>query len=300
MFNFQECRIPINNRNNINYLRNWLFDYKDKIICDLLEFGFPLGYQGDDTLLKQFDKKKIWKLNNHKGARDYPEAMNNYLQKEKSNNAIIGPFKDNPFESGIKISPLNSLPKKDTAERRVIDDLSFPERNSVDDYIPNLLYPKVDDFIQVIKQTGRGCLLLEKDLRRAFRQIPICPSNYNLVAFTLKNTFFGDTVLSMGCRSSAYLCQRVTNAVAFIMFKIGILVLNYLDDLASAETKENALFAYNTLSKLLQNCGIEEAKDKSCPPCTVMTFIGVLFNTESMAIEITPERLLEVKKLIKL
>ena len=308
-FNFQECRIPINTRINVNYLRNWLFDYKDKIICDLLEFGFPLGYQGDDTLLKQFDKKKLWKLNNHKGARDYPEAMNDYLQKEMSNKAIIGPFKDNPFESGIKISPLNSLPKKDTAERRVILDLSFPEGNSINDYIPkeeylggkiDLLYPKVDDFIQVIKQKGRGCLLFKKDLRRAFRQIPICPSNYNLVAFTWKKHIFCDTVLSMGCRSSAYLCQRVTNAVAFIMFKIGILVLNYLDDLASAETKKNALFAYNTLSTLLQNCGIEEAKDKSCPPCTVMTFIGVLFNTESMTIEITPERLLEIKKLIKL
>ena len=129
-----------------------------------------------------------------------------------------------------------------------------------------------------------------------FRQIPICPSDYNLVAFTWKKQIFCDTVLSMGCRSSAYLCQRITNSVGFIMFKIGILVLNYLDDLASAETKENALFAYNTLSKLLQNCGIEEAKDKSCPPCTVMTFIGVLFNTESMAIEITPERLVEIKK----
>ena len=115
-----------------------------------------------------------------------------------------------------------------------------------------------------------------------------------------KKHIFCDTVLSMGCRSSAYLCQRVTNAVAFIMFKIGILVLNYLDDLASAETKENALFAYNTLSTLLQNCGIEEAKGKSYPPCTVMTFIGVLFNTESMTIEITPERLMEIKKLIKL
>ena len=56
-FNFQECRIPINTRINVNYIRNWLCDYKDKIICDLLEFGFPLGYQGDDTLLQQFDKK---------------------------------------------------------------------------------------------------------------------------------------------------------------------------------------------------------------------------------------------------
>ena len=152
--------------------------------------------------------------------------MNNYLQKEMSNKAIIGPFKDNPIESGIKISPLNSLPKKDTAEKRVILDLSFSKENSVNDYIPkeenlggkiDLLYPKVDDFIQVIKQKGRGCLLFKKDLRLAFRQIPICPSNYNLVAFTWKKHIFCDTVLSMGCRSSAYLSQRVKNAVALVV-----------------------------------------------------------------------------------
>ena len=44
----------------------------------------------------------------------------------------------------------------------------------------------------------------------------------------------------MGCHSSAYLCQRVTNAIAFIMFEIGVLVLNYLDDLVSAEKEELA------------------------------------------------------------
>ena len=51
----------------------------------------------------------------------------------------------------------------------------------------------------------------------------------------------------MGSRSAAYCCQRVTNVISFILFKIGIFVLNYLDDLASAETKDKALFAYNTL-----------------------------------------------------
>ena len=48
-FNFEECRIPINNRLNIDYIGNCLEDYKDKQICDFLEFGFPIGYNGDNT-----------------------------------------------------------------------------------------------------------------------------------------------------------------------------------------------------------------------------------------------------------
>ena len=50
------------------------------------------------------------------------------------------------------------------------------------------------------------------------------------------------------------------------MFKIGILVLNYLDDFASAETREEQEFAYWTLGAILEKCGIEESKEKACPP----------------------------------
>ena len=44
-------------------------------------------------------------------------------------------------------------------------------------------------------------------------------------------------------RTAAHCCQRLTNAVAIIIFKIGIYILNYfLDDLASADTFDSAQF----------------------------------------------------------
>ena len=112
--------------------------------------------------------------------------------------AIIGPFKACPFSNGIKISPLNSVPKKETMERRVILDLSSPKGNSVNDFISkeiylnnkiDLVYPKVDDLIQLIKAKGRGCLLFKVDLRKAFRQLPLCPSSYSLGAYVWKKYF---------------------------------------------------------------------------------------------------------------
>ena len=75
--------------------------------------------------------------------------------------------------------------------------------------------------------------------------------------------------------------------------------MNYLDDLASAEKPEHAEFAYKTLQSVLRKCGIEEAKNKACPPSTIMAFIGVLFNTETMTIEVTPERLNELRLLLR-
>lgn len=55
--------------------------------------------------------------------------MNRYFQQKTSNKAVLGPFKKNPF------SPLNSLPQKDTSERRVILDLIFPKGFAVNDFI---------------------------------------------------------------------------------------------------------------------------------------------------------------------
>ena len=123
---------------------------------------------GDKILLHNIEKKDLWKYKNHKGAEEFPDSMLSYLEKESRHKAILGPFKSNPFSSGIKISPFNTVPKRDSSERRVILDLSFPKGAAINDFVSkefylgekmDLVYPKVDDFIQLIKQKGQGCLL---------------------------------------------------------------------------------------------------------------------------------------------
>jgi hypothetical protein len=59
-----------------------------------------------------------------------------------SNNSQIilsWPFKNNPFVNELKISPLNTVTKRDSPERRVILDLSFPSGKSVNDHISTVL-----------------------------------------------------------------------------------------------------------------------------------------------------------------
>lgn len=284
-----------------------LRDYKDILVCDLLEFGFPIGFSGDENLMPKHDH--IWQYKNHKGATEFSDEINQYLEKESKTNSILGPFKSNPFSDSLILSPLNSVPKKDSSERRVILDLSYPKTASINDGINkdvyldekvSVIFPKVDDLVELIKIKGQGCFLFKKDLRKAYRQISICPSNYNLVSFIWGKHIFCDTVLSMGLKSAAHICQRVTNAISFMMFQIGISILNYLDDLAGAETQDKAFFAYHSLGVLLQKCGIEETLDKSVQPSQIMVFLGVLFNTITMTIEVTPERLVEIKQLVQM
>ena len=44
------------------------------------------------------------------------------------------------------------------------------------------------------------------------------------------------------------------------MFHLGVQILNYLDDLAGAETKERVCFAYSCLGAVLQRYGLKESQ----------------------------------------
>ena len=93
-----------------------------------------------------------------------------------------------------------------------------------------------------------------------------------LIHKQVQNSGKCDTVLSMGLRSAANICQRVTNAISLIMLQVGLAILNYLNDLAGAERKEYAIFAYNCFGAILKKCGFEESKNKASPPSEIMPF----------------------------
>jgi len=186
-----------------------LLDYDDLQVVDLMIYGFPVGFTGNRYVCNDSNLGES-KVKNHSGAEKFPGDINKYLSKEASHHAIIGPFQCNPFDDRLFISPLNSVPKSTPNERRVILDLSFSKNGSaVNDFVPKdsymgerveLVFPRIDDFVALITKKGRGCLLYKLDLRRAYRQISICPSDYNLVAFSWKDHIFCDAVLPMGLR----------------------------------------------------------------------------------------------------
>ncbi|KAL9965660.1 hypothetical protein ACROYT_G029497 [Oculina patagonica] len=189
-FNYQVCRLPVPSRLNIPLWRSLLASYDDYIVCDYLEFGWPIGYVRNSLPVTQ--------QRNHQGATLFPEAIDKYLQTERSYGAVLGPFASNPFSSDVVLSPLNSVPKGEF-ERRIIVDLSWPIGASVNDGIPSkqylgedfsLVYPTVDDVAARILALGPGCLLFKRDLKRAYRQFPVDPGDYHLLGYSWQNQMF--------------------------------------------------------------------------------------------------------------
>ena len=186
-------------------LSSWwslLTEYSDVVVCDYIEFGWPIGYDYHGVLPSS-------DFHNHRGALDFPSAVDSYLSKELALGSVCGPFADNPFMAPIALSP-------DSDDRRFILDLSWPAGLCVNDGISkdfflgepvSLTYPTVDDIADRIVQLGPGCLLFKRDLRCAYRQLPVDPFDYPLLGYLWWDKLFYDVRLPMGRRSAAMACQ---------------------------------------------------------------------------------------------
>ena len=240
---------------------------------------------------------------NHKGATEYPEHLKKYIQKEASYGAVMGPYDKIPFAHNIGISPLSTRPKKESQECRVILDLSFPIGTSVNDGIlkdsylgmaATIKFPKTDHFALRIFQLGPGCYMFKVDLSRYFRQIPLDPGDYSLIGYVIDGQLYFDKVLPMGMRSAPYIAQRITDAIAYIHRSLKFFLLNYVDDFVGAEHYKMIWEAYHALNHLLRVLGVETSKDKIVPPTTRLEFLGITFDSITMTMEISQEKLKDI------
>ena len=219
--------------------------------------------------------------------------------------SVCGPFARNPFSAGhMAVSPLNSVPEPDSDECQFILDLSWLAGSLVNDSISKdfylgqpvtLRYPTVDDIAECIVQFGSGCLLYERDLKRAYQQLPVDPYDYPLLGYSWHDQLYFDVRLPMGLCSAAMACQRVTNTVCFMLSKSGCAVLSYLDDFMGISAPSTAFEHYRLCGSLLDALGLQESSHKACPPSTQMTCLGVLFDTVALTMSVTPNRLTQLQ-----
>ena len=184
--NYVGARIKLPSPFNFEFLEKHLHDFKDKIVIQFLKYGFPLGHDGKtgSTLVPD----------NHVGATEFPVEMNRILKKELKVGSAIGPFEKSPF-ANARFSPLNSVPKKDSDQRRLILDLSFPQGNSINDGIDKDTYEgiqeklvllSIDDLTSRIMQLGAGCRIFKIDLSRGYHQFFIDPGQIHFLGYVYK------------------------------------------------------------------------------------------------------------------
>ena len=206
--NYLGALVPVPTYWDLDLLENLLEDYEDKLV-DFFRYGWPMSRS---ILPLTNGSAKV----NHKGAIDFLESINQYLASEHSNNTLLGPFFANPFPDRTASSPINSAPKYNSEERRVILNMSFPPGHSINDGIDkdkylgtliDLAYTNINFFATMVKAIGPGALMYKRDLHRAYCQIWMDPFNVPYQGFFWQDAFYFDTVLVMGYTSSTYICQ---------------------------------------------------------------------------------------------
>ena len=294
--NYLGERIRVPSKFNFSVLENMLSNYSIRRLIEFLKFGFPIEHNGSAVTHNRV---------NHKGAQQpFYNDIIEYLDTEIHEQAVLGPLEHPPFEGQVGISPLNSVPKKDSSKRRIILDLSFPEGTSVNDGIPvdwyqgehsKLVFPTIDDLVNIIHRKGVGCLLFKQDIRRAYRWLPLDVGCIHLLGYMFMGLYFFDLVMPMGLCSAARCCQMLTDAITFVFFEEGYEAVNYIDDFGRAETAEQAWDAFYKLGSIIQKVGLTEAEDKASPPSAIMIFLGLEVNTIKMTIKIPYGKLEEIR-----
>lgn len=164
--NFEGCKIPVPTKFNVSVMREALHDFADKQVVDMIEFGFPMGFTGE------IGNGSQGIIKNHRGATLNADELRMYVKTELQCGAILGPYVNNPFNKPIIIPHSNTRDKRDSNERRVIMDLSYPHGNSVNDSISRQEYlgekiefrlPSVDSLVDLVKKHGQGCALWKRD-----------------------------------------------------------------------------------------------------------------------------------------
>lgn len=290
------AKIPLASDLVIPAWRRNLVGYHDTLLCDYLEFGWPLGYHGNSSP-ETTDK-------NHPSGEAFLPQIEEFIAKELQHKAVLGPFHHPPFEPWVRCSPIMTRPKRDSEQRRVILDLSYPKGSAVNDGIEinnhfgqdiSYTLPTIADLAQKLTTQGTGAFLWKADLSRAYRQLRADPLDAPLLGLKVGADTYIDLCPPFGCRSSAAICQRMANALVYIMGKKGFHILAYLDDFGACfASQRQARDSFKAFQDLTKELGLSLATQKSVPPTHEMEWLGYTVNSNAMSITIPPKKLNEV------
>lgn len=298
-YNLPNClgaKVPVSSGLKIQAWVDNLVNYHDNELCHFLAYGWPIGYDAPTPPLPV--------LKNHPSAIDYPDHVRHFISTEKRFEALEGPIHAIPFKPWSRISPLMTRPKRGTHERRVIVDLSFPEGAAVNSGIDTSVYlgtdisftlPTISDLIAKLQTEGPGAYIWKADLARAYRQLRSDPVDAPLLCIQFDDQIFIDRCPPFGCRSSSAACQRVANAIVYMMANNQHHCLAYLDDFAGCSAKfADANDAFVGFKALAKHLGLQLSEHKCVSPVTKIEWLGYLVDTKAMTIAIPKDKLEEV------
>ena len=266
--------------------------------------GFDLGYEGPEKIKITSNNLKF------RGVGDEIELWNKVM-KEIKLGRFAGPFREVPFEYYIQ-SPIGLVPKDNGKSTRLIFHSSHPRGmgRSVNANIPvekcSGKYPDFSEAIKLCMAEGKSCRIGRSDVRSAFRNLGILPSQFKFLVMKARSPidhkwyFMVDKALPFRSSISCSHYQRVSRAIAHIVeFKTGKKNVCYLDDhLFIAMLKMICNGQLHTFLQVCKTIGMPISEEKTFWGTTILTFLGLLIDMVNQTVSIPREKIEKAQLLI--
>ena len=270
--------------------------------------GFDPGYSGPTDIHLESKNLKL-RVGNE-------TVLWNKITKEVKCKRYAEPFTKIPYNNFIQ-SPVGLVPKGDN-DTRLIFHLSHPrDGGSVNGCMPKeLCTVRYCDFTQAIQacmELGITCKLGKSDMKGAFRNLCMKPSQFYLLVLKARSPldgrmyYFIDKCLPFGASISCAHFQKFSDTEAHIMrYKLGLprdhkIPVNYLDDfLFAAITKAICDGQLEVFLKVCKEINFPVAIDKTVSSTTRIIFLGLLIDTIAQIISIPVYKVARARELVEL
>jgi hypothetical protein len=264
-----------------------------QLLYNIITYGAQLGYTGSPKHVLS---------DNLASAREDPDTITTQLYDDLRLGRVSPHNGGAPFFS----SPLGLTPKHNGNWRR-IHHLSHPEGSSVNDWIPSeygtLQYTTIELVFDLLRTAGRGALLIKKDLKDAFRMIPVAPHERWLLGFQWQGQYYHENCLPFGLRTAPFIFNLFAEGLHWILQSHlhWQHLAHYLDDFVHMLPAPHKLTAlaqindgYNAITDylgLLRN----DTKDESG---YVIEILGIEIDSLAMAARLSLKKLAKATSLV--
>ena len=208
--------------------------------------------------------------------------------------AIVGSKTPTPFIS----SPLGFVPKHDGSLRR-IHHLSHPRKTSVNAHInveaSTMKYIRIDDILKLVVAAGRHCIIVKRDIKDAFRTIPIALGDRWMLGFQWQGIYYMENFLPFGLSTAPFIFNLFAEAIHWILQSHSAYwhrSEHYLDDFIAIVTPNTDLQAMSDeYVQLTDALGIprNESKDEAG---TKVTVLGLEVDTDDFVLRVPKDKVL--------
>lgn len=244
-------------------------------------------------------------VSNAKSVDLRKDIVKSKINAEIAEGRIEGPFSSPPF-TDFRLSPLAIVPKKEPNSYRLIHNLSFPAKVSLNDMTDKsrakVHYASFDDALSILRKFGHGALMSKTDIKSAFRLLPIHPDGFNSLGFYFDGAYYFDKCLPMGYTLSCHYFESFSTFINWIIDKeiSNVESLHYLDDFlfVGKSGSEDCLRALEKFLGLSDYLGIPLAQEKTVYPTTCIEFLGITINSNTMEFYLPDNKILRIKALL--